>query len=49
MNNNNNGREDRGKTSKIIEDIGKTTYKELKVSVMDREEWGGPSKSLNQS
>jgi hypothetical protein len=29
----------------IIEDIGKTNYKELKVAVMDTD----PSKSLNQS
>jgi len=34
---------------RIIEDIGRTTDEELKEAVMDRDECGGPSKSLNQS
>lgn len=49
MNNNNNGRKDKGKAGRgrsrilfikqFIENIEKTSYKELKVAVVDREEW----------
>lgn len=48
MNNNNNGRKDKGKAGRgrsrilfikqFIENIEKTSYKELKVAVVDREE-----------